>query len=765
MPNLAVEKEWGGGSVPIKFSAWYDCARDPGGQATYALYVQIKPLSSSWWFGYPINVSAEIRVDNGTWQTLLWPNSATSWMFKDKSPLNWSADIQYNTQNKLITATPGQNVQIKLRIYSNGASDVVDRDKTFTWSNLIVPQMNASQIVSITNLSVARNSTATISANIYNGSNIHNLKVYAGNVLVAERGKGTSSSMSWSGSGNPLSYTFQLTGTESTTIRNAMPNSATGMLTYTLTTYDPTGTTVLGSSSKQGSCSIPSTVLPSFSESPTFTPVYSEVVPASVVSTGKYIQGLTSLRVSATATAAGGASIAYYEVTVGAVTQRTPSLPTDVPLNEPGTSLGVSVKVYDTRGRFTERSASPGTVSVFEYSAPKIETYASYRCTGSGVDSPDGTYFKAKLATAYSPMSDYCVLTIPNPGAEYQAWLKYTDEAGVEHKVTTSGSQQVPWGSTVTLYLYGYPDASGRNTIYLQRLGESTESAYAMRLGSPATLDWSANANATITFDLSNIYNAQIHIVESSEPTNPITLTYRYKPSTSGESGWITPSPNVVNMLGEYSEPLGGSLEATASYDVEYTISDLIYTNGISVIDYVSSGQFTLFLAKGGNAVSVGEVYSPAEGSDEKVLNVAEDWVINRGGQPAVREDSSGWVIHDLGGGYIEMWGEINCTVSGWTQWGSSNVYYSSARFNKDYPYSITFDGAPFVTATVRTYYTDSTHHPNLWLVADAQSSVNTESNQTETTPDYVLARIGTLPSDITAKIAVHVMGKPVISS
>lgn len=756
MPNLAVEKEWGGGSVPIKFSAWYDCARDPGGQATYALYVQIKPLSSSWWFGYPINVSAEIRVDNGAWQTLLWPNSATSWMFKDKSPLNWSADIQYNTQNKLITASPGQNVQIKLRIYSNGASDVVDRDKTFTWSNLIVPQLNASQIVSITNLSVTRNGTATISANVYNASQTHTLTVQYSGTTIATR------TITWTGSGTLRTYDFVLARTpvdEVARLEAAMPNTNTGVVTYTLTTS--AGGTTLGTSSKQGSCTIPDTVRPS---TPTVTT--SRVWMGGGVDPipNLYAQKITAVQLSGPSSRPGsGSSITKYRASLTFIRDdestavydydiAVDDFPYTIPLDDWG-AVDMAFTAYDSRGRSSTPHAYTDLLYVRQYNIPQITSYASYRSDISGGDDAEGQYLRAELEVVCSSLDETNSIDVGAGGLTDYRYIVY-DNTQYASETTIDGISN---GDEATCVMHDpRPTAAGGVPVSIYLNGVLVAGGSGIHY---ATYDLTITSGVQITYDIADTrWDMLITTGHSVNNTGEIQVEYKQ----SNAAVWVNAGTFTIDGT-IFRAVVSGPFLPEVSYDIRYTISDTITTTGISVEDYLSSAKFTLFLAKGGNAVSVGEVYSPAAGSDEKVLNISDDWVISRGGEPAIRV-IGGWTVHYLGDGYVEMWGEVSETIDQWTQWANSDIYYSQYKYHKTYPQlsssqNNVFATPPIVNATIRTYYTSSSNNPSLWLVGDGHDIVNTDDSQKNHTPYYTIGRVG---GGVTASATVcfHVFGK-----
>lgn len=778
MPSLESSKLWGGGDTPIKFDLWYDCARDPNnGKVTYCVYARIKALTSSQGrFGYPINMEVSIKKSTDSeWSKFNWVKTGDTYCdFKESSPINWNQDIQYNTSNKQITASPGENVQLKLRIYSNGASAVKGRDITFTYSNLVVPALQAARLASVGDFVVATNAAINITIDGYNANYTYGFEMSRGGVTPFSR-----SAIAFTpGTGTTATASPRLTRTNRSAIWEAM--SDTDNATFLCTLITKSGDVVIGTSSSQCVCTVGTDIKPSTSGI-----TFERVCKEGVTDPGVYMQDVTAVKVTAVNASVYGSSgttISHYVIGIwgDSYTVKPSDLPVVLPLsNLPSATpasaprtLSITVSTYDARGHtdlVIDETTTPATVTpgyianpikVWPYHAPQITNYTSTRCNVNGADDVNGQYFRADVTTDYQILNETWRVTLTNNGNSSYAEIKYNDQ----WYFTEGEYLDVPDGAEITCYISARNTGSGSRAFIM----EDNRTIAGAAGGSFQLYTYTVRRNIDISFSVGD-YVSYLYINTAESPVNEALLKIEYKQSTS--TTWTTALPDSQHPENEWftlsSAPFSsivgnGSISTSSSYDVRYTIKDSIYTTGISVLDYLSSAEFTIFLPKGGKGVSIGEVYTPT-GSD-KVLNISDDWNLSRGGQPAVREDSSGWVIHDLGGGYIEMWKEIDCSnVSGWTLWGSG-IYYSTTQFNEYYPYQITFDGAPFVTATVRTYYTSATNHPNLWLVTDAQSSSNTESEHTEMTPTYVLARVGTLGNAIDAKIAIHVMGKLVSS-
>ena len=159
-----------------------------------------------------------------------------------------------------------------------------------------------------------------------------------------------------------------------------IPNSTSGTGSIKVITYN--GSTEIGSTSKNITLSVPSTVVPSVGVS---------VVVNNALS-GVDVAGKTTYTVSATnAKGAYGSTIKSYQITGGGLNSTSSSATTK--------TLGAgtytfTVKVTDSRGRTA--SSTSNTYTMHAYSVPSCKI-TSYRADKNGNASSEGTYARAYL--------------------------------------------------------------------------------------------------------------------------------------------------------------------------------------------------------------------------------------------------------------------------------------------------------------------------------------------------------------------------------
>lgn len=159
-----------------------------------------------------------------------------------------------------------------------------------------------------------------------------------------------------------------------------IPNSTSGTGSIVVTTYS--GSTQIGSTSKNITLSVPSTVVPSVGVS----------VVANNTLSGHDVSGKTTYTVSATnAKGAYGSTIKSYQITGGGLNSGSSSATTG--------TLGAgtytfTVKVTDSRGRTA--SATSATYTMHSYSVPSC-SMSSFRADSNGNASSEGTYARAFL--------------------------------------------------------------------------------------------------------------------------------------------------------------------------------------------------------------------------------------------------------------------------------------------------------------------------------------------------------------------------------
>lgn len=186
----------------------------------------------------------------------------------------------------------------------------------------------------------------------------------------------------------PMSDCEQITG------------SAKGTATIRVDTYN--GSTKIGSSSKNFTLNVPSSVVPSFTGI-SFTRIDGDV-PASW---GVYVQGKS--KVTATITGAAGAygsTIKSYSISGGGYSGTGSSLTTGT-LKEAGEII-FTAKITDSRGRTATKTAS---ITVEAYTPPVLSSVETYRCDASGTPNDLGAYLALTAEFSCSPVQGHNTIT------------------------------------------------------------------------------------------------------------------------------------------------------------------------------------------------------------------------------------------------------------------------------------------------------------------------------------------------------------------
>lgn len=187
----------------------------------------------------------------------------------------------------------------------------------------------------------------------------------------------TSNSISWT---PPLSLASQNTTGTSVSVK------------LTLYTYTSGGTQI-GSTSKTITCSIPSSVKPSVSFTVSDAAGYSGTY-------GGYVQGLSKIKVTITASGSYSSTIKSYKTTADGSTYTSSTFTTDV-IKGTGT-LTVSVTVTDSRGRTNSASK---TITSLAYTKPALSSLKAIRCLSDGTAYSSGGYLKLTFNSTVSSLN------------------------------------------------------------------------------------------------------------------------------------------------------------------------------------------------------------------------------------------------------------------------------------------------------------------------------------------------------------------------
>lgn len=217
-----------------------------------------------------------------------------------------------------------------------------------------------------------------------------------------------------------------------------LPNSTSGTITVVLQTYN--GTSLVASVSKNVTANVPSSVVPAIS-------AFTAAIAANGLS-GLYVQGKTTAKLTATATAGTGSSIASYTYSGPNVTASANSTTvaantlTTAAIKSSGT-LTYTVQVQDARGRKASKTV---TITVYPYSTPAIGAVAVQRCTSDGTVSNSGTYARYTVNSAYATVGGKNTRTVTiafssNNGSSYSA------ETTIQTTTDTNNSKTGTYGT------------------------------------------------------------------------------------------------------------------------------------------------------------------------------------------------------------------------------------------------------------------------------------------------------------------------------
>lgn len=217
-----------------------------------------------------------------------------------------------------------------------------------------------------------------------------------------------------------------------------VPNSTTGTALASLKTFNG-ATQVGGSDTKTFTVTVPSSVVPSLTVAQTI--VNSN---ATVAGWGILLQNYSQIKLTATATAGTGASVASYTFSGDGMSYSGSSNEqTSAVLTSSG-SRTWTVKVTDSRGRTATVTSS---ATVHEYASPVISSLTAFRAdSGGNRDDAAGTYIKATGVFEYSSCDSHNSLTVDK--IEYQA-----EDAGswtVGQNNAASGTAYTFGGGSIT---------------------------------------------------------------------------------------------------------------------------------------------------------------------------------------------------------------------------------------------------------------------------------------------------------------------------
>lgn len=287
--------------------------------------------------------------------------------------------------------TPSQKITnsgIVLFTKTLNISHNADGTKTLqasAWINLNTPLTSNEQSYSQALTTIPRATTPTLSASsvALGGSVTISLPRAASSFTHTLTYKfGSASGTIGSNLGTSASWSPPLT------LANQIPNTTSGVVTITCTTYN--GSTKISTKSVTITVTVPASVVPTISSI-----AVSEGVSGLNAKIGAFVQGQSKINVTITAAGAYGSSVTTYISKFGSSSFNGASFSIEN-VNSSG-SVTLSVTVTDSRGRKTTKNQ---TVTVLAYQIPKIVAFTGIRCNQDGTANEDGQY--VKLAYNYT---------------------------------------------------------------------------------------------------------------------------------------------------------------------------------------------------------------------------------------------------------------------------------------------------------------------------------------------------------------------------
>lgn len=176
---------------------------------------------------------------------------------------------------------------------------------------------------------------------------------------------------------------------------DAIPNATSGTATITLTTKN--GSSVIGSTSKNITITVPSSVVPSVTNI-----AVSEGNSAVTTAFGnRFVQNLSTLATTITAAGKYGSTISKYSTTYNSKTYTSASFTTSTITASGSTTM--TANITDSRGRTAKSTKS---ITVVPYQSPNIIGVSYIQCNADGTPNINGTYLKVTVGGSVSSVEN-----------------------------------------------------------------------------------------------------------------------------------------------------------------------------------------------------------------------------------------------------------------------------------------------------------------------------------------------------------------------
>lgn len=456
------------------------------------------------------------------------------------------------------------------------------------------------------------------------------------------------------------------------------PNSTSGTINVVLSTYS--GTTLIATTSKNVTANVPTSVVPSVSA----------LTATSSVTSGTFanlfVQGKTTVKLTATASTTGGASISSYTYSGPNIGTTITSNTFTTPIIQTSGTLTYTAQVTDSRGRTASKTVQ---ITVYPYSVPAMGSVSVQRCDANGNLSESGTYAKYTVNSTYSNVGGKNTRTVTaayssNNGTSYSAATTLqaaTDTSG--SKTGTYGGGAFALASTYLIKFtitdaYGATSFTTAPLLSAQRPINIRSNGKGVSIGGMSTKD-----GFECSFDAD--FNKNVNIDGTATIVGNTTMS-----GTLTTNGIINPK-NGINMGG-----LNGQTSELVIRFSNPTTSANPHNSYFYGGNPSSATAIGCYDGKNNRAVwgynDVDNIFTI--GASTIYLNGTKlaDFVVEQG-------TSGIWTYRKWNSGVAECWGIYTMTSACTAVWGS--LYYSNALAPRiNYPF--TFKSRPQETVFCR---------------------------------------------------------------
>jgi hypothetical protein len=447
-----------------------------------------------------------------------------------------------------------------------------------------------------------------------------------------------------------------------------LPNSTRGYGTLTLITYS--GTTEVGRNSYVFYCNVPSSVAPTVG---TIT-----LTPAAINGNNILVQSKNKLTINVTGSSAGtGSSIKSYTFDGPGISTTTTSSSVSINSVSNSGTLTYTIKVTDSRGRVTSKTA---TITCYGYAAPSFNTFEINRDSSNNI--------KCTYNVSYSVVNNTNKITVKFSYKKASgSWTDVTttlpDSSKTNYTVLSNAGDEVYNVRATVTDSYGASVTSSTQTVFgSARIMNIPQGGNGVSFGRKSTV---ASADAAGKFEV------------GWDATFDKNITTSGDISASGDiaaSGNITASGNINGVVISKNTYINGGAETVSSHEWvanspsfigTYTIDNAWY-NVISVrhrngeADGPSYGMELRSNLINDDSLSWRQQTNATWKNWKTLLDTGNtaDFVIEQGA-------SGEWTIRKWNNGTCECWRKITGTITSNGTWNNMKTFSGSADWPSNF--------------------------------------------------------------------------------